>query len=215
MLTKHSVPTEYHTMFSIGEIDRRGNIIDFKTPLVIVDTTIPISQHREVIFREHVPAERLPFSAVTAKNFLVLRPTALNYRTYVRKELTIAGLDIHEEFEINNFMKFADTLYFLDPKIPFHWKWRAVMRALHETGTQDQNRAVIFIIGGQDNSLLMTTKKNIRYSIGETPVLIRFEDKPEIALGIHHLHCPDPNRLNIEYNTLMHAKNKTSVFSEA
>jgi hypothetical protein len=143
-------------------------------------------------------------------SFIVLRPTGLQYRDLVREELLKSGLCVVEEFELENFMQFADTLYFLDPEVSFHWKWRVIIRTLHETGVQNQNKAVVFVL--QDGKNVMEVKKRIRAEIGETPVLVRYAGKPEIALGIHHLHCPDSERLAIEYNVLMHAKNKTSVF---
>lgn len=55
--------------------------------------------------------------------------------------------------------------------------------------------------------------EEIRKDIGELPVLVRFNTKIEIALGIHHLHSADNDRLDVEYNTLMHALNKTSIFN--
>ena len=90
------------------------------------------------------------------------------------------------------------------------------MRVLHDTGFQDQNNAIAFILKnhGQNMSVMMGIKKRIRISIGETPVLVRYANKPEIALGIHHLHSPDFERLAIEHNTLMHARYKTSVFTQ-
>jgi hypothetical protein len=210
MLQKHPVPKEYHKLFAIGEKDRRGNIIDFKIPPVIVDSLLPMGEHKELIFAGHVPASCLPMVYTDAMNFIVLRPTGLHHRDFVRDELLISGMCIIEEFEIKNFMQFADTLYFLDPKVSFHWKWRVIVRTLHDTGVQDQNNAVIFVLKNAD--AIMNVKKRIRAEIGETPVLVRYAGKPEIALGIHHLHCPDSERLAIEYNVLMHARNKTSIF---
>ena len=145
-----------------------------------------------------------------AVDFVVLRPTGLQYWDFVREELIKSGLCITEEFELGNFMQFADILYFLDPEISFHWKWRVITRTLHDTGTQNQNKAVVFVLRNGKN--VMDAKKRIRGKIGETPVLVQYAGKAEIALGIYHLHSPDSERLAIEYNVLMHARNKTSVF---
>ncbi len=212
---KHPVPEEYHEIFAIGKIDRRGNVIDFKTPPAIVDSPISTDDYKKFIFDEHVPTECLPVRYFEAKCFILLRPTALHYRAYIREELKRAGMQIEEEFELDNFMKFADSLYLLNPEIPFHWKWRVIMRVLHDTGFQDQNNAVAFVLKNheQNVSIVMDVKKRMRISIGETPVLVRYANKPEIALGIHHLHSPDSERLAMEYNTLMHARYKTSVFA--
>jgi len=202
-------------MFSIGKIDRRGNVIDFKTPPVIVDSLISIEDYKKLIFDEHVPAECLPVRYFEAKQFIVLRPTALLYRTYIREELEKSGIQIEEELELDNFMKFADSIYLLNPEIPFHWKWRVIMRVLHHTGFQDQNNAVVFLLKNcKKGTNVMDVKKHLRANMGETPVLVRYVNKPEIALGMHHLHSPDSERLAIEYNTLMHAKHKTSVFAK-
>ena len=212
---KHPIPEEYHWIFAIGKIDRRGSVIDFKTPLVIVDSPMPMEDYKKLIFDEHVPEECLPVEYRDAKEFVVLRPTALHYRVLIREELEKSGMQIEEEFELDNFMKFADSIYLLNPEISFHWKWRVIMRVLHDTGLQDQNNAVVFLFKNQDGSVnVMDVKRRIRTNMGETPVLVRYANKPEIALGIHHLHSPDSERLAIEYNTLMHAKHKTSVFAQ-
>ena len=209
----HPVPQEYHRLFAIGETDRRGNIIDFKVPPIIVDSLLPMAKHKELIFGGHVPADCLPMVYTEVMSFIVLRPTGLQHRDLVREELLKSGMCVSEEFELENFMQFADTLYFLDPEVSFHWKWRVIIRTLHETGVQNQNKAVVFVL--QDGKNVMEIKKRIRAEMGETPVLVRYAGKPEIALGIHHLHCPDSERLAIEYNVLMHARNKTSVFESS
>jgi hypothetical protein len=215
MSKKHPIPEKYHWIFAIGKIDRRGNVIDFKTPPVIVDSLISMEDYKKLIFGEHVPAECLPVRYFEARQFVVLRPTALHYRAYIREELEKSGMQIEEEFELNNFMKLADSIYLLNPEIPFHWKWRVIMRVLHDTGFQDQNNAVVFLLKSHEEGMnVMDVKKRLRASMGETPVLVRYANKPEIALGIHHLHSPDSERLAIEYNTLMHAKHKTSVFGQ-
>lgn len=213
MNQRHPVPEEYHELFAIGNTDRRGNIIDFKVPPVIIDSLLPMAKHKELIFDGHVPADCLPMVYTEAMSFIVLRPTGLQYRDSVREELIRSGLCIAEEFELENFMQFADILYFLDPEVSFHWKWRVIIRTLHNTGVQNQNKAVVFVLENGNNT--MSVKKRIRAEIGETPVLVRYAGKPEIALGIHHLHCPDSERLAIEYNVLMHARNKTSVFESS
>ena len=89
------------------------------------------------------------------------------------------------------------------------------MRVLNDTCLQDQNKAVVFLLNNHNvNVDVMNVKKRMRVSMGETPVLVRYANKPEIALGIHHLHSPDSERLAIEYNALMHARYKTSVFAQ-
>lgn len=212
---KHPVPSEYHKIFAIGKTDRRGSIIDFKTPPIIVDSPISINDYKKLIFNEHIPAERLPLRNSEVRRFVVLRPTALHYRTYVREELEKSGVLIEEEFELDNFMKFTDSIYLLHPAISFHWKWRVIIRVLHDTHVQDQNKAVAFVLEDHnDNKNVMDIKKRIRNSMGEIPVLVRYANKPKIALGIHHLHSPDHERVAIEYNALMHARRKTSIFAQ-
>ena len=211
MNQRHPVPEEYHKLFAIGDTDRRGNIINFKVPPVIIDSLLPMARHKELIFESHVPADCLPMVYTEAMSFLILRPTGLQYRGFVSGELLKSRLCIVEEFELENFMQFADTLYFLDPNVSFHWKWRVIIRTLHDTGFQNQNKAVVFVL--RNGKGVMDVKKRIRAEIGETPVLVRYAGKSEIALGIHHLHCPDLERLAIEYNVLMHARNRTSVFA--
>jgi hypothetical protein len=214
MENKHPVPKQYHRLFAIGQIDRRGNVIDIKSPLIVVDSPLSISEYKKLIFDAHIDAMSLPQNSIQTRKFMVLRPTALQYQKYIKKELQGFGLFIEEEFELDNFMKFADVIYSLNPRISFHWKWRIIMRALHDTNTQDQNRAVVFVFGNQkSDSDITKIKRHIRTNLGETPVLIRYAGIPKIALGIHHIHSPDPQRLVVEYNVLMHAKNTTSVFA--
>jgi len=87
MDNKHPIPEEYHWIFAIGKIDRRGSVIDFKTPPVIVDSPMPMEDYKKLIFDEHVPEECLPVEYRDAKQFVVLRPTALHYRVLIREEL--------------------------------------------------------------------------------------------------------------------------------
>lgn len=213
-MQNHPVPQEYHALFAIGKKDRRDNIIDFKIPPVIVESPVPIDEYRSTIFRDHISDQTLPMIYTQPSHFIVLRPSALSHRIYVREELQRSNLHISEEFELNNFMKFADIVYLLDPEVSFHWKWRVIMRTLHDSGLQEQNKAVVFLFKDHiNNGEIMDIKKRIRITMGETPVLVRYNGNPEIALGIHHLHAPDDDRLPIEYNVLMHARYKTSVFS--
>ena len=215
---QHPVPEKYHKILYIGDRDRRGNLIDFKTPPVIVDSLVSISDHEKSILSEYVPADSLPLEYRDDKCFIILRPTALPHRSFIREQLEESGLLVCEEFALNNFIKVANILYQFDPNKSFHLQWRIIMRSLHETGTQDQNTAIVFMFESPDgkercNDMVMNFKKRIRSDMGEIPVIIRHNKKPEIALGIHHLHSPETDAILTEYNVLMHAKNKTSVFS--
>lgn len=201
-------------MLYIGETDRRGKIIDFRVPPVIVDSPRPISDQKKAVFREHISAERLSMDYGNPKNFMVLRPTALPYRSYVRERLQNSDLSIYQEFSLCNFMQFADSVYQLNPQTSFHWQWRVIMRSMHETGIQDQNTAFAFILksrkGAEHCHAVVTGLKNdIRRDMGEIPVIVRYKGRPKIALGIHHVHSPEIDRVSVEYNALMHAKNKT------
>jgi len=216
---RHPVPDRYHEPLYIGELDRRNNPIDFKIPPVLVHSMRQISEYKNEILTNRVEAEALPMVYNQSQSFIVLRPGALAYRDWLKEEIEIDGLVIDEEIEIENFMHFADVLYLLDHSIEFHWKWRVIMRALHESGIQDQNRAHVFIINRgeshiQTHEKLTSLKKRLRQDIGETPVIIKFKGVVELALGIHHLHVPEFERVEVEYNTLMHAYNMTSVFTQ-
>ena len=216
-ISQHPVPEKYHKLLYIGETDQRGNRIDFKVPPIIVDSPRSVVEYRAIVLHEHIEEETLPMTYLDPMCFMILRPTALPYEVLVRKQLMESGLSIHEEFVLDNFMRFADTLYLLNPDIPFHWQWRIIMRTLHERGVQDQNTAVVFTFenGGcveHCNTAVLNLKKKIRRDIGEIPVIVRYDGRGEFALGIHHLHAPEFDRLQMEYNTLMHARHKTSVF---
>ncbi len=216
---RHPVPSRYHEPLYIGELDRRDNRIDFKVPPVVVQSPREISEYKQAIFAEHIDAESLPMIYNDDLSFIVLRPTALPYRTWLKEEVEIAGLLIHEEFEIKNFMRFSDILYVLKKGTEFHWQWRVIMRALHESGTQDQNRAFAFVLKNSDDRIqsheqLNSLKKRVRQDMGETPVIVKSKGIIEIALGIHHLHVSEFERVQVEYNTLMHARNMTSVFAQ-
>lgn len=216
--TEHPVPLRYHGALSIGEYDRRGNLIDFKIPPVVVDSPRPISEYRQMILEEHVDAESLPMVYDEGRSFIVLRPTALPSKLFLQEEIAKDGFSICDEIEIDNFMRFSDVLYLLNPATGFHWMWRVIMRALHDSGTQQQNRAFAFVIKhgndqAQSHERLVSLKKRLRHDMGETPVIIKSKGIVEVALGIHHLHVPDFDRVGVEFNTLMHAVNKTSVFA--
>lgn len=212
-MENHPVPLKYHSMFAIGERDRRGNIINFKIPPAIIDSTLSMEAFKSVISSSHVPAESLPLVYVDVKPFVVIRPSALIHVEYVKEEFIASGLCITEEVKLDNFLKFSDVLYQYDQAVSFHWKWRVIMSLLHSSGMQDQNNAVVLVLRPDTNAeYLLSVKKRIRKAIGETPVLVRYNNEPAIALGIHHLHSPDAERLPLEFNVLMHAKNKTSIF---
>lgn len=217
-ICRHPVPARYHSALSIGDNDRRGNRIDFKVPPVVVESPKSILEYKQMIFAEHVDAESLPMVYTEGQSFIVLRPTALPFKTWLKEEIECEGLSVSEEFEIDNFLYFSDVLYLLNPNTDFHWKWRVIMRVLHETKTQEQNLAHAFVINrGEDHvqshERLISLKKRIRQDMGETPVIVKSNGKIEIALGIHHLHVSEFERVNIEFNTLMHAVCKTSVFA--
>ncbi len=215
---RHPVPLRYHDALFIGELDRRGNRIDFKIPPIVVESPRPILEYKQMILAEHVEAESLPMVYSEGLSFIVLRPSALSFKMWLREEIENDGLSIHEEVEIDNFMRFSDVLYLLNPDISFHWKWRAIMRVLHEAGTQEQNHAAAFVINSgkdhaQSHERLVSLKKRIRHDMGETPVIIKSNGVIEIALGVHHLHVPEFERVRTEFNTLMHAVKRTSVFA--
>jgi len=215
---RHPVPLRYHQPLYIGEHDRRGNRIDFKCPPIVVETPRQILEYRELISVEHVEAESLPLVYTEGLSFLVLRPTALPFRAWIREEIETEGLSICEELVIDNYMRFSDILYFLNPDTQFHWQWRVIMRTLHDSGTQDQNQAIAFVIDSckdrvKTHQQLVSLKKRVRQDMGETPVIVKSNGVVEIALGIHHVHVPEFERVHVEYNTLMHALNKTSVFA--
>lgn len=215
---RHPVPKRYHGLFHIGETDRRGNIIDFKVPPVIVDAPQSLIEYKQAILSGHVDAEKLPLEHTAPQRFLILRPTALPYRSFVREQLTESGLSIQDEFLLTNFMQLADILYQLDPQTPFHWQWRVIMRTLHEGGVQNQNTAVAFTFKDSadpnaQHAAIMQLKADLRRDMGEIPVIVRHGSQPTIALGIHHLHAPEVDRVAVEYNALMHARRRTSVFS--
>lgn len=218
LLCRHPVPVRYQSALSIGENDRRGNVIDFKIPPIVVESPRLTSEYKQMIFTEHVEAEELPMVYTEGLSFIVLRPTALPFKAWLREEIEDDGMSVCGEFEINNFMRFSDVLYLLNPTTDFHWKWRVIMRVLHETKTQNQDHAYAFVIScGEDQARshdrLVSLKKRIRQDMGETPVIVKSNGAIEIALGIHHLHVPEFERVSIEFNTLMHAVNKTSVFA--
>jgi hypothetical protein len=142
----HPVPAEYHKLFAIGETDRRGNIIDFKVPPIILDIDNPISHYRDRVFEEHVHSRTLPkIYTEDVNHFIILRPTALLYRAYVREELIKSGLIIKDEFELDNFRKLSDSIYELDSYVSFHWKWRVITQVMHNTGIQNQDKAIVFL----------------------------------------------------------------------
>ncbi|MEX1013620.1 MAG: hypothetical protein WDZ80_00480 [Candidatus Paceibacterota bacterium] len=216
IISRHPVPKRYHKVLYIGDYDRRGDIIDFKVPPIIVNSPISITKYKKKVFDEHVDVRELPLVCTNSAPFIVLRPTGLPYRFFVREQIKQEGLSIVEEFALDNFMQFADAIYELNPNLSFHWQWRIIMRSLHDVKIQNQNKAYIFILknGDYPHDKIMKVKKKVRTDMGEVPVIVKYNGKVKLALGIHHLHAPDFNRILIEYNALIHAKNKTSIFSQ-
>lgn len=208
----HVVPEEYHGILHIGDLDQRGNVIDFKVPPIIVNSANSIRTYEEAVLKEHIDAGSLPMVYVDARPFVILRPSALLYKVFVREQLEESGMVISEEFELLNFMRFADSIYELDRKKSFHINWRIIVKVLHETGMQNQNKAFVFILKAETsekNSVAekcIVIKNKIRLGIGDVPVVIKYNGVAEIALGIHHLHSPNASRIPVEYNALMHAK---------
>lgn len=203
-------------MLFIGSDSRKGGVVDFKNPPIVVYSSKPINEYKNTVLGNHIDIKSLPVQYSDSKCFLILRPTALQYRFFVRELLFESGLEVSDEFELDNFMLLADVLYQLDLDKSYHWQWRVIMRVLHESGVQDQNKAFVFVLKYCDLLTIVKVsnlKNDIRNNIGETPVIVKHDGLVEIALGIHHLHSPDALDLDAEYNTLMHAKNKTSVFA--
>lgn len=190
--------------------------MDFKVPPIVVDSDQSIDDYRDAVLDRHVDIKGLPLVHCESKFFLIVRPTALPYRFYVRDLLLESRLEFSEEFQLDNFMSLADVLYQLDLQKAYHWKWRIVMDTLHRSGAQDQNKAYVFMFDNNDettNVRLTNLKKKIRVDMGELPVVVKHDNLPVLALGLHHLHSADTKDLPLEYNALMHARNKTSVFS--
>jgi hypothetical protein len=213
---EHPVPKRYHEILFIGQNNSRGHLIDFKVPPVVVDSVRSIDECRSMVLAEHIDIKSLPFDHQQSKCFLIVRPTALPYRFYVKDLLLESGLVLSEEFELDNFMSLADVLYQVDLEKAYHWKWRIIMNTLHESGAQDQNRAYVYVLekGNEiTNEKVAALKKRIRIDMGELPVVVKHRDAEILALGLHHLHSPDMEHLALEYNALMHAKYKSSVFS--
>lgn len=213
----HPVPKQYHDMLFIGQNNSRGHLIDFKVPPVVVDSVRSIDECRSVVLAEHIDIKSLPFDHQQSKCFLIVRPTALPYRFYVRDLLLELGLNPSDEFELDNFMSLADVLYQVDLEKAYHWKWRIIINTLHESGAQDQNRAYVFVFESGDHvtcDKVMMLKKKIRVDLGELPVVVKHNGEAVLALGLHHLHSPDMKDIALEFNAIMHAKNKTSVFFE-
>lgn len=216
--SKHPVPEKYHKLLYINETDRRGNIIDFKVPPIIIHSDKSINEHKKYVLDNHINTENLPVIYTDVKPFIILRPTALVYRMFLMEELKDFGFKIIEEIELNNFILLSDILYKFDPNVSFNWQWRIITRVMHETNTQDQNKAFVFLLEADSEiniflSKLDDFKRNMRSDMGEVPIIIKYHNQERLSLGIHHLHSPDPDRFLLEYNAIMHARNRTSFFS--
>lgn len=216
---KHPVPKKYHKLLHINEADKRGNIIDFKIPPIIIYSDKSIKEHRKYVIDNHIDIRNLAMIYTDVKPFIILRPTAIIYKMFLKEKLKDHRFNIIEEIELDNFLLLSDILYKFDKNISFNWQWRIITRVMHETNTQNQNNAFIFLLEPDsyiDNFLmrLCNFKRNIRNDIGDVPIIIKYKNKKRLSLGIHHLHSPDPDRLLLEYNAIMHAKNKTSFFAQ-
>lgn len=94
-----------------------------------------------------------------------------------------------------------------------------ITRLIHNIGIQNQNIARVFILRNtfeteEDyNQTLRATKLKVRDELGNTPYILQnSDDSIQTIINLHHLHAPNFERVQTEYNILMHAINRTSVF---
>jgi hypothetical protein len=215
-----TIPPEYRKMLFVGERNRAGNIIEFHRPLVFVKSPYSREEYKRKILSEHIDASKIPLIYQRTQPFIIIRPTSLEYTAEVKQRLGKLGLIITNEINIDNFIKLSDSLYELSDDMPFTLSWRIITRALHDSGLQNQNTAVVLMIGNKFNSSndyqlqVLDNRQKIREDIGSIPYIVQYLGETIVAMDLHHLHAPDFDRLSIEYNALMHAVNKTSIFAE-
>lgn len=179
-----------------------------------------LEQYRELVFAQHIPIEVVPIVHTEPRSFIVVRPTAMHAADWVRNELVKARLCIAETILLGNFRRFADIIYDLSPDMHFTWQWRVLMRSLHDTGVQNQDTALAFILDGNwteadaYKAAVIDTRTRVRKEIGNTPYLFMYQEEAVFGMDLHHLHSPDFTLIGVEYNILMHAYHRTSVFSD-
>lgn len=203
----------------MGNIENEG--FDIKSHLldspVHINLPLSLNTYKEKIFSEHIDEESIPLIYTEPKPFMIVRPTAFLYSDSVKDRLVKCGLEITQQLDIDNFIKLSDVLYVLSEEMDFTWRWRIVTRLIHERGIQNQNRARAFIFRNvferepDYDHVVKETKLRIRNELGDTPYILQNLDQTTIV-NLHHLHAPNFSRIQTEYNILMHAINKTSVF---
>lgn len=215
-----TIPPEFHEVLFVGKPNRAGEIIDFKHPPTFIQSEKSLAEYKDHFFSTHIPANHLPFIHGNARPFIILRPTALDYKDFVMSSLRDFGLKVSETIVLENFMKLAGCVYDLDEDLDFTWKWRALMHGLHDNDIQDQNTALVFLFDREistsptQHTYLLEARSKIRSQIGSTPYLFFHEEELEFGMDLHHLHSPDYELLAVEYNALMHAVNRTSIFQQ-
>lgn len=148
---------------------------------------------------------------------MMIRPTSFLYPCLVKDKLINCGLEINQQLNIDNFIKLSDILYILSERMDFTWKCRIVTRLIHDTKIQNQNRATALIFKSvferepDYDHMIKKPKLRIRGELDDTPYILQNLDQT-IIVNLHHLHAPNFKRIKKEYNILMHAINKTSIF---
>jgi hypothetical protein len=214
------IPPKYREMLYVGMRNRAGEIIDYKHPPVFIHSQLTLKQYRECVFADHISIEDVPIEYTDPMSFILVRPTAMHAVGWIRDSLVGAGFRIAEEVPLGNYRKLADIIYDLSSDLHFTWQWRVIMRSLHDTGVQNQDIALAFLLrenwADEDEYkvAVMDTRSRLRREIGNTPYLFMYRKEAVIGMDLHHLHAPDFSLIGVEYNVLMHAFHRTSVFSD-
>lgn len=151
-----------------------------------------------------VPLLRLEDVHSETKPFILLRPTAMSWLDFVREQLTESNLSIDSECAISRFELFARNVYGVSIDQPDSYQWLILSRALLG---KEADSGHVFIINSKHLSSyarLLKFKSDVRQRLGISNYRVRWDGKQESIVQLHHLHCPDYDKLEYEYACLLH-----------
>lgn len=139
------------------------------------------------------------------KPFLVVLPSGLEHLEAIKKELAELGIDIDEEYDIDDFETFARYIYPIREDRPHSHVWLMLNRLFY--GDHSKGKAIILDTNMiLDYERIVYAKRHIRNVIGKKTFNVNHNGQ-NVEVTFHHLHAPDIDELDYQYNCLLNFTN--------
>ncbi len=148
------------------------------------------------------PLPRLPINNSPIRPFFIVHPSASGKIAVVREGIKVASLKLEEELKTDKFELFARYIYPVRVDQPHSYLWLMTLRLLY---SPDHNVSHAFVFSREhleDLALLDKVKRIIRNNIGTDYYQATYRNS-KYNLDLHHLHAPDEDELDSQYNALM------------